>query len=126
MSNNSIVLPMCSFSYESNFAPIRKAEGIYVEDIDGKKYLDLISGLWNVPFGYSNEKIIEAICSQSKELSFCNLIEQPSDIAIHYASSLLEVLENKFKKLLYTCSGSESLELAIKICRKYQCIKGKF
>lgn len=120
MGEYPIVLPMCIFSYNPDNAPFSRAEGIMIEDVNGKRYIDAISGLWNVSWGYGNEQINQTIINQIQKLSYCNLIEQPADITVKYAENLLKSFCGEMEKLIYTCSGSESVELAIKLMRKYQ------
>lgn len=50
--NNDTWYPLCR--PDDGRIQIRSAEGIYLYDIRGKKYIDANSGLWNVPLGYSN------------------------------------------------------------------------
>ncbi|MCX7842330.1 MAG: aspartate aminotransferase family protein [Clostridia bacterium] len=109
--------------YEGNeSAFITTGENIYLYDSNGKKYIDFCGGIWNVPFGYSNPTINNRITEQLKRLPFCNLISNTADIQHHYAVRLCKLLGSS--ALLYTCSGSECIEAAIKTCRLYQTIKG--
>lgn len=102
--------------------PIVYGEDKYLYDGNGKKYIDFCGGIWNVPFGYTNQNINEKIIEQMNKLPFCNLITNTADIQYKYASRLCRKLN--MTALLYTCSGSECIEAAIKICRKYQALKG--
>ena len=121
---NKMVMPMYSFREQFLRKPFCKGEGIVLTDVEGKQYLDCISGIWNVPFGYHNEHVIDKIREQLERLPFSNLYVSAADITVEYADRLLEKLDGDFQKLVYTCSGSESTELAIKFCRKYQKLIG--
>lgn len=124
METKNIVMPMFPLNKEFPRECIESSNGIYVKDINGKKYLDTISGLWNVSFGYNDENIKEAIVGQLNKIPYSNLYVAPAKITYQYACKLLEKLNGDFQKLMYTCSGSESSELAMKICRKYQRLAG--
>ncbi|HIV17397.1 MAG TPA: aspartate aminotransferase family protein [Candidatus Alectryocaccobium stercorigallinarum] len=100
---------------------IAGGDGEYLFDSNGRKYLDLCGGIWNTPFGYGNKYIIEKIKKQAEILPFCNLITSAADIQVSYAERLTRYLG--MEKLLFTCSGSEAVEAAIKAARQYQSIK---
>ena len=102
---------------------IIKAEGVYLFDENGNKYLDLNSGLWNVNMGYSNREIIEAICKQATQLQYLNPYEFSSNSSIILSNLIIENLPSNIEKCIFTCTGSESNELAIKIIRKYHSLK---
>ncbi|HAY3977470.1 TPA: aspartate aminotransferase family protein [Escherichia coli] len=121
---NKMIMPMFSFKNTFSREPFVKGESIILTDINGKEYVDCISGIWNVPFGFSNKHIIDEICKQSNRLQFSNLYVAPADVTVEYANRLLEKLNGDFLRFAYTCSGSESTELAMKFCRKFQKLIG--
>jgi adenosylmethionine-8-amino-7-oxononanoate aminotransferase len=94
-------------------------EGFYLYDINGAKYLDASSGLWNVSLGYSNEQIKARITTQLNELAFVSLFEHTNPTAVLAASEILRLLPRYMSKVFFTCSGSESVELAVKLARMY-------
>lgn len=121
---NKMVMPMYAFKDKFPRAPFVKGENIVLTDENGKMYLDCISGIWNVPFGFDNKHIVDKICEQAKALTFSNLYVAPANVTVEYANKLLEKLNGDFSKMVYTCSGSEATELAMKFCRKYQKLIG--
>ncbi len=120
-----IIHPLRTFNYKPEFVDIAAGEGIYVTDTNGKRYIDAISGLWNVSLGYNNKKINRAIIEQLEKISFINLYENGNPTTIEFAKRLLQVVPNGLNKVIYTCSGSESVEVAIKIARKFYKLSGK-
>ena len=124
MNGSSVIIPMGSFDGKLQRPVFTEGNGIWLTDVNGKIYLDAISGIWNVSFGYGNKTIIRAITEQAQKIPFTNLYVSPADITVEYAAKLLKCLNGDFMKLIYTCSGSESVELSMKICRKYQSILG--
>ena len=112
------------FVGERHQSALVRAEGMYVFDQDGKRYADLCSGLWNMPLGYSNERIKSHVKKQLEKLPFSNLLAFFSDIQEQYAQRLIDWMGD-FAYVLYTCSGSEAIEAAIKTCRKYQALKNR-
>lgn len=98
---------------------IVKASGVHLLDSRGKRYLDANSGLWNVPLGYDNPAIKKAIKNQVDEFCYVNPCEFKSDSSERLGDALKNILHPDIDKIAYTCSGSECLELMIKLIRKY-------
>lgn len=125
MKESSIIYPLKCFSYNYDGPLICYGNNMYLCDENGKKYLDAISGLWNVSFGHTNREINERVNEQLKQISYINMISMVAQINEKYANNLIELVQDTFSRLIYTCSGSESIECAIKIARKYQRIRGE-
>lgn len=121
---SKVIIPLKEFSYHYTGPTYIRGEGMFLYDESGKKYIDAISGLWNVPFGYGNEQITNAVKEQAEKLPYINLCNSYTPVLEHYASELIHVLNGDYNKMIYTCSGSESIECAIKLARKYQRLKG--
>lgn len=101
---------------------IVRGEGAYLYDNNGRKYLDLCGGIWNIPFGYGNSYITDKIKKQLDILPFCNLITNETQEQSAYAKRLAAILE--MENILFTCSGSEAVEASVKAARQYQRIRG--
>lgn len=121
MSINYVVRINQQFDAEYKDSLMVSAEDCCIRDSNGKEYIDLCGGIWNTPFGYSNDLIEQSIIEQTKKIPFCNLISNVAQLQYDYAERLSKVLGTS--AVLYTCSGSESLEAAIKACRQYQHLK---
>lgn len=104
---------------------IEQGDRIFLFDNNGKKYIDASSGLWNVTLGYSNERIQNAIINQLKKIPYCSLFEHTNMLALQATSKIRNLLPSYLQKIFLTCSGSESVELSIKIMRMYWTIIGK-
>ena len=100
-------------------------KGAYLYDENGRAYFDGLCGLWNVSLGYGNDAIISAIHQQLTKLPYANLCEYRNDTAYELAERILAFLHEDMSKIYFTCTGSESNELAIKIIRKYQALQGR-
>ena len=114
--------PLRSFNEGEEYVEIVESKGITLKDSKGKEYKDFISGLWNMPLGYSNEKVKEAIKEQLDKLPYVNLFNLTNDVDVRLAEKLYEMTDKEFVKTIYTCTGSESIEVAIKLAHKYQYI----
>lgn len=119
------VHPLNPVSNGLELSQIVRGEGIYLEDTRGKKYIDGISGLWNVSLGYGNSKIREAIINQLDKIPYVNPIQHSNPTTVKFAELLIDAAPNNIGNVIYTCTGSEATELAIKIARKYNRHKAK-
>ncbi|KAF0092120.1 MAG: acetylornithine/N-succinyldiaminopimelate aminotransferase [Fusobacteria bacterium] len=97
-----------------------KGEGNYLIDENGKKYLDLLSGIAVNPLGYGNKKIEDAIIDQVK-----NLIHASNYFYTEAPLKLAKLLVDNtcFDKVFFSNSGAEANEGAIKLARKYSEMK---
>jgi len=95
--------------------PIRmaRAEGVYMFDVDGRRYLDLYN---NVPsVGHSHPRVVEAV---SRQVGLLNThTRYLNDVVDTYAERLLATFPHEIDHLVPTCTGSEANDLALRIAR---------
>lgn len=96
--------------------PVKKAEGVYFWDVDGKRYLDFSSQLMNTNIGHQHPKVVKAIKDQADDLCFVHPGNATAPRGL-LGKKLAEVTPGKLKKTFYTLGGSEANENAIKIAR---------
>lgn len=106
---------------------IDKAEGIYVWDESGRRYLDAHAGLWLANIGYGRPEIIQAVTQQAQKLSwfssFGGFANRPS---LMLAEKLVRLLEpDGMGSIFFSNDGSEAVETALKISRQYWKMRGK-
>src|ERR1700756_3607892 len=93
--------------------PIRmaRAEGVYMFDVDGRRYLDLYN---NVPsVGHSHPRVVEAV---SRQVGLLNThTRYLNDVVDTYAERLLATFPHEIDHLVPTCTGSEANDLALRI-----------
>lgn len=95
----------------------RTGDSIYACDgneIDGRSYLEMTSGLFNVSLGYSERIVSRAIYDQARKLPYLNPSFECS-IQTNLAHKLIEMCDNEFSKVFICCGGSEAVEIAIRI-----------
>ncbi len=104
----------------NNYKPIpvvvKKAKGVWVWDVEGKKYLDCLSAYSSQNFGHCNKKLVKALKKQADKViltsrAFCN------DSMGKAAKKLCELTD--YEVLLPMNTGAEAVESAIKIARKW-------
>ena len=106
---------------------IDRAEGVYVIDAAGKKYIDCQGGLWCVNAGHGRKEIRDAIVAQLDKLQYYTLFPGSTNTpAIELSAKLIEMTEPEgMKKVFYGLGGSDATESAFKIARHYWKIEGQ-
>ncbi|MFW2438816.1 MAG: aspartate aminotransferase family protein [Arenicellales bacterium] len=98
-----------------------RGEGVWLEDVDGKKYLDALSGIAVCGLGHAHPEISKAICDQASTLMHTsNLYEIPLQTRLADRLAKLTGMD----KVFFANSGAETNEAAIKIARLYGHKKG--
>ena len=95
---------------------LERGEGVFVWDVEGKKYYDFLSAYSAVNQGHCHPKIIKALTEQAKKLTLTSRAFY-NDILGNYEKYICEYFN--FDKVLPMNSGAEAVETAIKLCRKY-------
>ncbi len=102
-----------------------RAEGVYIWDKEGKKYIEGLAGLWCTGLGYGNEELVEAAREQMSKLSFTHLFGGRShEPAIALAEKLKELVPAPASKIFFTSSGSEANDTQIKLAWYYNNARG--
>ena len=109
-----------SWSRQKGLNPIavKYAEGVYLYDYDGKRYLDFSSGLMNVNIGHCNQRVTEAVVKQMQEVAYVT----PSCVTKvrgELGKKLAEICPGDLNKAFFTLCGATSIENAIKLARLY-------
>ena len=110
---------------DCDVAAAARAEGVFVYDALGRQYFDGYSGLWNVNLGYGNETVRRAMHEQIDRLPFVNPLFFSETHAEQAAEKLCRMVSPDMEKVVFTCTGSEAVEAAIKIARKYFHLEGR-
>jgi ornithine--oxo-acid transaminase len=95
---------------------LSKGKGVYVWDVEGKKYYDFLSSYSAVNQGHCHPKIIEALVTQAQTLTLTSRAFYNDKLGI-YEKYLCEYFG--FEKVLPMNTGAEAVETAVKICRKW-------
>jgi taurine---2-oxoglutarate transaminase len=98
--------------------PVKKAQGVYFWDVDGKRYLDFNSMVMCVNIGHGDEKVIKAIVDQVQELPFAGpgMATRPRAAL---GKLLSEITPKGLDKFLFTLGGADANENAIKLARAH-------
>ncbi|WFU07808.1 aspartate aminotransferase family protein [Rhizobium sp. CB3090] len=100
------------------------AKDMYYTTHDGRQVLDGTAGLWCVNAGHCRPKITEAIREQAGELDYAPAFQLGHPKAFELANRLVDIAPEGMNHVLYTNSGSESVETALKVALAYHRVKG--
>lgn len=99
---------------------IEKAEGIYMFDKNGKKYIDLISGVSVSNVGHRHPKVIEAVKNQlDKYMHLMVYGEYVQSPQVKFAEKLTSLLPEELDNVYFVNSGSEANDAALKLAKRY-------
>lgn len=95
------------------------AKGVFLYDVHGKEYIDLISGISVCNIGHSNQQVIDAIKLQVDSymhlMVYGELIESPQ---VNYATNITSHLPASLNSVYFTSSGTEATEGAMKLAKR--------
>ena len=99
---------------------VSNAEGMYIYGRDGRRYLDLNSGISVSSLGHRNPRVVTAVESQLKNYMHTMVYgEHVQSPQLKFAQLLLPLMGSTFEKIYYLMSGTEAVELAMKLGRLY-------
>lgn len=118
--HNNQEYTLFSWSKQAGNNPIAVdyAEGVYLYDVDGKRYIDFSSGLMNVNIGHGDPRVADAVVRQMQQTSYVTpscVTKARGDLG----KKLAEITPGKLQKTLFTVCGATAIENAIKLARLY-------
>ena len=105
---------------------IVRGDGCYLEDANGKRYLDALAGLFAVQIGYSyGEEVGEAAAAQMRELPFYTNWSYAHPRAIELAAEVAGLAPGDLNRVFFVSGGSEAVESAWKLARQFYSARGE-
>ena len=105
---------------------LERGEGIYLWDVNGNRYIDALSCLWNVNVGHGRRELADAAARQIEQLAFCNSYTGfANPPAIELAARLARLTPGDLNHVFFTSGGAESNESAFKMARFYWNVRGR-
>ncbi|MCH7996284.1 MAG: aspartate aminotransferase family protein [Chloroflexi bacterium] len=103
---------------------IKEGKGCWVEDTQGRKYLDVLSGMWLKNIGYGRTEIADAVYEQMQHITYSP--ENTTNIpALKLASKLASLSPDKMSRVFLVSGGSEAVESALKMAKAYHQVRGE-
>lgn len=95
-----------------------RGEGAYLFDIEGRAYIDGLSGMWNVAVGHGRRELVEAATAQLGKLAFATSYIGATNLpAIALAERLKQITPKSIEAFFFVSSGSEATETSIRTAR---------
>jgi adenosylmethionine-8-amino-7-oxononanoate aminotransferase len=105
---------------------IVRGDGCYLEDLNGKRYLDALAGLFAVQIGYSyGDEIGQAAHEQMRELPFYTNWSYAHPRAIELAAEVAALAPGDLNRVFFVSGGSEAIESVWKLARQYHAARGE-
>ena len=99
--------------------PIKRGEGVWLEDFDGKRYLDAVSSWWVNVFGHGNPRINQRIREQLDSLEHVMLAGFTHEPVVELSERLVQITPAGLDKVFYADNGSSGIEVALKMSHHY-------
>nr|WP_026306454.1 aminotransferase class III-fold pyridoxal phosphate-dependent enzyme [Smaragdicoccus niigatensis] len=105
---------------------VTRGEGVRIYDDQGNEYLDATAGLWFTNVGYGRAEIADAVAKQLTKIGhYSNFGDLTTDTAIELAERLATIAPVQNSKIMFTLGGSDSIDTAVKMARRYWVVMGK-
>ncbi len=105
--------------------PIRRGDGVWLEDFDGNRYLDAISSWWVNLFGHRNPHINSALQDQLDTLEHVILAGFTHQAVIELSEQLVRITPPGLSRCFYADNGSSAIEIALKMSFHYWLNQGR-
>lgn len=99
--------------------PIRRGAGVWLEDFEGRRYLDAISSWWVNLFGHANPRINAAVAAQLEKLEQVILAGFTHEPVIALSEALVKIAPAGLTRCFYADNGSSAVEVAVKMSFHY-------
>jgi len=104
---------------------IVKGKGVYLFDDSGRKYIDVSSGPVVSNIGHGNERVIDAMSVQARELDFAYPPVTRNIPNAEFSKMLCDLAGPNFERAMFVSGGSEAIDMAIKFCRQHRYATGE-
>ncbi|MFC6486847.1 aspartate aminotransferase family protein [Nitratireductor sp. GCM10026969] len=104
---------------------VAEARGVYIWDVDGRRYLDGSSGAMVANIGHSNERVLAAMRAQMEKATFAYRLHFENEPAERLARATAARMPAGLNRVFFVSGGSEAVESAIKLARQYALATGQ-
>ena len=102
-----------------------RAEGVWIEDADGKRYLDGGGGAIVVNVGHGDRDVVRAMTEQAERVAYVHGTAFTTEALESYADELAPLLPMDQPRIYPVSGGSEAVETALKLARAYHLARGE-
>ena len=108
--------PMDEWIAKGDPIVVARAKGAWLEDVDGRRYIDGNSSWWVASLGHGHPRLLRVLAEQSQSLVHCALAGIAHEPASRLAEELCAIAPRGLSRVFYTDNGSTSIEVAVKMC----------
>ncbi|MCL2182806.1 MAG: adenosylmethionine--8-amino-7-oxononanoate transaminase [Chitinispirillia bacterium] len=125
-AHDRLWMPFTAHQDNLDFPPVvmRRGEGIFLYDVDGREYIDAIGSWWVSSLGHCNKQISDAVKRQADKLEHVLMAGFISEPTLELTEILGSVLPKPLSRIFYSDDGSTAVEVAMKIAIQYHAIRG--
>lgn len=103
-----------------------RADGAWLVDIDGNRYLDSVGGLWCTNIGLGREEMIEAVAEQMRKMAYVSpFVDMTNQPAAELAAKLADLAPGSLNHVMFGCGGSTAIDSAYRLIQYYQNCRGR-
>ena len=127
LDRRHVLHPMHAFDTinKEGALPIERAEGAYIYDIEGNRYLDAIGGMWCTNIGTGRQEMADAIAEQVMKCNYSNMFtDMTNDVATKLSAKLAELAPGNLNRTFLTCGGSTANDSAFRLIQFYNACRG--
>ena len=99
--------------------PVKSGQGVWLEDMEGNRYIDAISSWWVNLFGHANPHISAAVSEQASRLEHVILAGVTHEPAVRLAERLVEITPAGLDRVFFADSGASAVEISLKMSFHY-------
>src|SRR5260221_10758252 len=101
-------------------------EGCHITDVNGKRYLDGLGGMWCVNVGYGRSEMADAMAEQARQLAYANpFVDMSNGPVAELAAKLAELAPGSLNHVAFSTSGSCANDTAIRLAHFYHSRRGE-
>lgn len=117
--------PMDRYLAETDPLVVVSAEGSWLTDMDGRRYLDANASWWVASLGHRHPALVAALRHQLDSLAHCALAGITHEPAARLADDLCAIAPEGLSRVFYSDNGSTAVEVALKLCGQYWAQNGR-
>ena len=110
--------PAGDMSEDTGVKLVTKGQGVWVEDVKGERWLDMISGMWLKNIGHGRKEIADAVYDQMQDISY-SPGGTVSPAAVKLSAKVASLAPDKDSRVYFVSGGSEAVETALKMAKNY-------
>jgi adenosylmethionine-8-amino-7-oxononanoate aminotransferase len=110
---------------DDQYLVVEGGEGIYLNDMHGRRYIDAMSGLWVVAVGHGRTELAEVAREQMERLAFANPFAYATPPAVDLATKIAQVTPAEITRAFFVNGGAEAVETALRMAKQWQYNRGE-